>query len=100
HTSFSRDWSSDVCSSDLILATATPRPDVSRWIAALLQGMRPAECRGLTWDAVDLDSGSIDVSWQMKPLPYKIPRDRASGFRVPTSEERRVGNAWACDVTP
>ena len=66
-----------------ILATATTRPDVSRWIAALLQGMRPAECLGLTWDAVDLDSGSIDVSWQMKPLPYKIPRDRASGFRVP-----------------
>src|SRR5690606_9133917 len=58
-------------------------PDASRWVAALLQGMRPAECLGLTWDAIDFDRDTIDVSWQLKPLPYRIPRDRDSGFRHP-----------------
>lgn len=67
-----------------ILAVASRRPDASRWAAAMLQGMRPAECRGLTWDRVDLAGGTIDVSWQCKPLPYNTPRDRSSGFRVPT----------------
>ena len=67
-----------------ILAVASKRPDASRWVAALLQGMRPSECRGLTWDAIDFSVGTIDVSWQLKPLPYTIARDRSSGFRVPT----------------
>lgn len=66
-----------------ILAAASTRSDVSRWVAALLQGMRPAECLGLTWEAVDLDGGALDVAWQLKPLPYRVPRDRSSGFRVP-----------------
>jgi len=45
--------------------------------------MRPAECRGLTWDQVDLEAGLIDVSWQLQALPYKVARNRASGFKVP-----------------
>lgn len=66
-----------------VLAAATTRGDASRWVAALLQGMRPAECLGLTWDRVDLDAETLDVSWQLKALPYRILRDRASGFRTP-----------------
>lgn len=66
-----------------LLEASAREPDASRWVAALLQGMRPAECLGLTWDAVDFDDGSLDVSWQLKPLPYKVARDRTSGFRVP-----------------
>lgn len=67
-----------------ILAAAATMPDASRWVAALLQGMRPAECLGLTWSCVDLEEGVIDVSWQLKALPYNVARDRSSGFRVPT----------------
>lgn len=67
-----------------ILTAAAARPDASRWVAALLQGMRPAECLGLTWSCVDLEQGVIDVSWQLKALPYNVARDRSSGFRVPT----------------
>lgn len=73
----------------LLLQVVVTRPDAARWVAALLQGMRPAECLGLTWDAIDLDKGLIDVSWQLKPLPYNRKRDRTSGFRVPDDYEVR-----------
>lgn len=64
-----------------ILDAAADRPDASRWVAALLQGMRQGECLGLTWNCVDLDKGVIDVSWQLQALPYE---DREAGtFRVP-----------------
>lgn len=65
-----------------ILAIAATRPDASRWLAAML-GMRPSECRGLTWRAVDFERSRIDVSWQLMALPYKVARDRSSGFRIP-----------------
>ena len=72
-----------------ILATAAARPDASRWVAALLQGVRPAECRGLTWECVDLDRDEMDISWQLQALPYKVARDRSSGFRVPAGYTAR-----------
>lgn len=59
----------------------------ARWVMALLQGMRPAEVLGLTWDALDLDAGTVDVSWQLQALPYL---DRSAGtFRVPDGYEVR-----------
>lgn len=61
----------------------------SRFLAALLQGMRQGECLGLTWEQVDLNVGTITVSWQLQPLPYKIARDRTSGFRIPDGYEVR-----------
>lgn len=63
------------------------RPDGARWVAALLQGMRPGECMGLTWDAIDWQAGTIDVSWQLQQLPYL---DRKAGtFKVPHGYESR-----------
>lgn len=67
-----------------LLAAASKRPDASRWVAAFLQGTRPAETLGLTWHCCDFERRLIDISWQLKPLDYMVPRDRASGFRVPT----------------
>ena len=74
-----------------ILEVASRRPDASRWAAALLQGMRPAETLGLTWDMIDLDGDdpALRLAWQLKPLPYKVARDRESGFRVPRGFEAR-----------
>lgn len=68
-----------------ILDTARQRPDAARWVAALLQGMRKAEIYGLTWAAVDLDKGLIDISWQLQALTYE---DREAGtFQIPDGYE-------------
>lgn len=42
--------------------------DGSRWLAALLQGMRQGECLGLLWDNVDFDGGLIHIDWQLQEL--------------------------------
>ncbi len=79
----------------LILAASSERADRSRWAAALLQGMRPAEVLGLTWDRVDIERGFLDVSWQLQALPYRVARDRASGFKVPIAyEARQLKGRW------
>jgi integrase len=33
--------------------------------------MRQGECLGLTWDAVNFDAGTVDVSWQLQAVPYR-----------------------------
>lgn len=72
-----------------IFAAVTDRPDASRWVAALLAGLRPAEALGLTWDMVDLDVATMTLAWQLKALPYVERRNPASGFRVPRGFESR-----------
>lgn len=70
-----------------MLDVASRQADGSRWVAAFLQGMRQGECLGLTWDAVDLEGGTLDVSWQVQSLPYL---DRKAGtFRIPDGYEAR-----------
>ncbi|WHP18802.1 tyrosine-type recombinase/integrase [Cellulomonas sp. ES6] len=78
-----------------MLAAAATHPDGSRWVAAFLQGMRQGECLGLTWDLVDLDNGTIDISWQLDALPYKVKRDRSSGFQIkPGLPHRHLVDRW------
>lgn len=78
-----------------ILAVATNRPDASRWVAALVQGLRPAEALGLTWDMVDLDAEAMTLAWQLKALPYIESRQPGSGFRVPRGfESRQIHGAY------
>lgn len=64
-------------------------PHHSRWQVAFLQGLRQAEATGLTWDQVDLDAGLLTVSWQLQPIPYRVTRDRSSGFRIPDEFDAR-----------
>lgn len=50
-------------------------PDTSRWVAALLQGMRQGEALGLTWDRIDWDAGLIVIDRQLQRIadPSAIP---------------------------
>lgn len=79
-----------------VLGVAATLPHGSRWAAALLQGMRPNECLGLTWsDGVDFDRRLITVQWQLQPLPYLDPKDKRRGFRVPDGyRTRRLVGQW------
>jgi integrase len=72
-----------------VLVAARDEPDAARWVLALLQAMRPAEVLGLTWSRVDLEKGEVLIDWQLKSLPYRVPRNRDSGFRVPAGYDAR-----------
>ncbi|WP_436699917.1 tyrosine-type recombinase/integrase [Nocardioides sp. BYT-33-1] len=64
-------------------------PDGSRWALAFLQGLRQAEALGLTWNQVDLDAGTLTVSWQAKALRYIDRSDPSAGFAMPDGYEVR-----------
>lgn len=75
--------------------TIEAQPARVRWLVAIGLGVRPSEARAMTWALTDPDTGRIDISWQAQALPYRVPRDRSSGFRVPVGyEARRIGGAW------
>jgi integrase len=55
----------------LLIAKSGADPLHSRWTAALLTGARQGEVLGLQWDRVDLEAGTMDISWQIQAMPYK-----------------------------
>src|SRR5690606_41014547 len=85
HTRFSRDWSSDVCSSDLtgtLIEQLESLPAASREQAVA----RLREVEGEPWmrEARYLALRAVDAC---------VPADALDG-RVARSEERRVGKEW------
>lgn len=77
------------------LAVAATLPHGLRWLVALLHGMRQGECLGTTWDAINLDAGTLTVEWQLQRLNYRDPKNKAAGFRVPDDlEARHLHAAW------
>ncbi len=54
----------------VMLESAAAHEDelVTRFAAALLTGARPGELTGLQWDRVDLDAGTLDLSWQLQQI--------------------------------
>lgn len=93
-----------------LLKVAEGDPYLSRWVAALLNGLRQGEALGLTWDRVDLDAGLLDVSWQQQELVYEhgcsdtgkpaCGKKRGAScperrFRVPDGyESRQIVGRW------
>lgn len=72
-----------------ILGHVADLPDGSRWAIAFLQGLRQAEALGLTWEQVDLETGTLTVSWQVKSLRYVDRTDPSEGFAMPDGYEAR-----------
>ena len=70
-----------------VLVEAGSRPGGLRWLLAVLYGWRMGETLGLRPEAVDLDAQVVRLEWQLQALPYNVPRDRKSGFRVPHEYE-------------
>lgn len=46
-------------------------PLACRWAVALLLGIRQGEALGMEWDRVNLDDGTLDLSWQLQRIPYR-----------------------------
>ncbi len=46
-------------------------PLAARWAVALLLGIRQGEALGLEWDRIDMQVGTLDLSWQLQRLPYR-----------------------------
>lgn len=65
--------------------------DASRWVAALLQGMRQGECLGLTWDRIDLDAGTLTVDRQLVEM---TAAEDVTGTDGVTYEHLTAGYYW------
>lgn len=77
------------------LEVVAQQPAGSRWALAFLQGLRQAEALGLTRDAVDLDRGTLTISWQLKTLRYIDRENPDLGFQMPDGyEARRLVGAY------
>jgi integrase len=55
----------------LLSAAERNDPMAARWAAALLTGARQGEIIGAEWDRLDLDRGTIDISWQLQRLTQR-----------------------------
>jgi len=70
-------------------------PHWSRWFMQALHGMRPAEVLGVTWEEVDLDRNLLTIDWQLQPMPYIDPKNKALGFQIPDGlETHRLVDAY------
>src|SRR5690606_42140069 len=100
HTRFSRDWSSDVCSSDLFAVTGselfmggllatdvTFGPDGAMYVSDWVEGW-PKSRRGRIYSITPIDPD---------PLQASLSAELSQIFR---SEERRVGKEWRSGGRP
>lgn len=77
------------------LQVAADLPHGVRWALALIYGPRQGEVLGLVEDCIDFERKEIRLEWQLDNLPYVVPRDRSSGFRVPDGyEARHLVDSW------
>src|SRR5690606_41005170 len=84
HTRFSRDWSSDVCSSDL---RSRIRPDGGD----INEGACPRRGGGRS---------SVSCAISLKRPLVAAPCSHEVGDRISRSEERRVGKEWRARRSP
>src|SRR5690606_40535223 len=94
HTRFSRDWSSDVCSSDLmVLPQMAERGEGAVVMLSSIAGLRGNTVigtYGVSKAAEAALARNLAVEWGPKGIRVN---SIAPGLR---SEERRVGKEWRC----
>ncbi len=71
-----------------ILGTADKRRNGACWSVALAVGIRQSEAIGLRWQFADLETGTVEVGWQLKRARYWHGCDdpvacAAKGHRIP-----------------
>src|SRR5690606_40366322 len=96
HTRFSRDWSSDVCSSDLLVGLCphlfcSPTPHIelrAEPFDADWKGGFFCPCHGSRFDLAGRVYQGSPASRNMQVPPYYYETDNVR------SEERRVGHGW------
>src|SRR5690606_40511576 len=96
HTRFSRDWSSDVCSSDLFGGQDVP------WRVHIIN------LRHLSHDLTPFVLGSLLELYayelfrrgQENKIPTLLVLEEAHHYLRPRSEERRVGKECKCTLQP
>lgn len=71
-----------------VLAAAAGTPLESRWLVALMLGLRQGEALGLAWDDVDLDAGTLTVRRALQRvkgqgLVFVDPKSRKSKRTLP-----------------
>lgn len=71
-----------------VLRAAVGTPLESRWLAALVLGLRQGEALGLAWDAVDLDTGTLTVRRALQRITGQglvmvEPKSRKSRRTIP-----------------
>src|SRR5690606_39962388 len=86
HTRFSRDWSSDVCSSDLGQVVVTRTGDLKRHRA--IHGLT----RSLVANMVEGVTKGFEKSLELKGVGYRAQKQGNKLVLAVRSEERRVGN--------
>src|SRR5690606_39967373 len=89
HTRFSRDWSSDVCSSDLELLK---NYQVNELI--LLQNGDYA--LGTIQNGVYITDGRLRIKYHINKTNGLANNSVLSLYQTDRSEERRVGKEWRC----
>src|SRR5690606_39285566 len=85
HTRFSRDWSSDVCSSDLGNAEAAARIDIQKYIG---EGVGEPTLRDII---AELKKPGRDPRADFEPPKFREDVEKLEDLQVGRSEERRVG---------
>src|SRR5690606_40326517 len=95
-TSFSRDWSSDVCSSDLNVGPAYGKILIAcplNWRSdeSMTTEILQAAVNSCFFPLYEIEKGKTRITYDPEPLGLRVPVREWAG----RSEERRVGKA--CD---
>src|SRR5690606_39845786 len=95
---FSRDWSSDVCSSDLAMGGFGAARPQGRWMSA--EGFVRLRYDGSSDLVLDLYAPKAEAYRRGEPVAISLELDGCAlgrhALAPGRSEERRVGRAWRC----